>query len=206
MNPITIDITAINFDKLNGLVPACIQDYETMQVLMVGFMNHEALQHTLKTKYVTFFSRTKKKLWTKGETSGNFLELVHVYLDCDEDSLLIFVKTAGPTCHTGRISCFKQDELMPPWYSLIALNQVIQSRQTAGDDSYTYRLLNSGFNRMAQKVGEEGVEVALAAVSGKPMDLAGEAVDLLYHLLVLLHAKDISIHTLATIIQERRKS
>jgi phosphoribosyl-ATP pyrophosphohydrolase/phosphoribosyl-AMP cyclohydrolase len=205
MKPITIDSTTINFDKLNGLVPVCIQNYKTMQVLMVGFMNHDALQRTLATNQVTFYSRTKNRLWTKGETSGNFLEVVSLSLDCDQDSLLIFVNPVGPTCHQGSPSCFKQDESTPPGYWLMQLDEIIQSRQTAGDASYTYRLINSGINRIAQKVGEEGVEVALAAVSGQDKELAAEAVDLLYHLLVLLYVKNISMQTIADIIQERSK-
>lgn len=206
MNPIAIDTTRINFDKLNGLIPACIQDHQTMQVLMIGFMDPEALQQTLKTKQVTFYSRTKNRLWTKGETSGHFLEVVSLCLDCDQDSLLIFVKSIGPTCHTGSESCFDQEALISPWYWLITLNQVIQSRHVAGDESYTHRLLNSGINRIAQKVGEEGVEVALAAVSGTSEALTGEVVDLLYHLLVLLQAKNISMQMIAETIQERRKN
>jgi phosphoribosyl-ATP pyrophosphohydrolase/phosphoribosyl-AMP cyclohydrolase len=198
-----ITTTRINFDKLHGLIPVCVQDHETLQVLMIGFMNEEALLQTLETRFVTFYSRSKQRLWTKGESSGNYLTVVNMALDCDEDSLLILAKPAGPSCHTGDISCFNQDTVMPPVFWLAKLIQVIKNRQNAGKDSYTYQLITSGINRMAQKVGEEAVEVAIAAVVGNQEDIAGESVDLLYHLLVLLTAKQIPLQSLADIIQER---
>ncbi|MCR9191347.1 MAG: bifunctional phosphoribosyl-AMP cyclohydrolase/phosphoribosyl-ATP diphosphatase HisIE [Gammaproteobacteria bacterium] len=204
MNTQTIDVSKINFDKLNGLVPACIQDADTMQVLMVGFMNQEALQQTLASKRVTFYSRTKQRLWTKGETSGHFLEMEQLCLDCDNDTLLIIVKRSGPACHTGAVSCFTQ--AMPALYWLGFLNQVIRNRVQTQQEGYTKQLLDAGMPRMAQKVGEEAVEVVISALSQKTEEIAGEVVDLLYHVFVLLCAKQISIERIATIIQERSTS
>lgn len=193
----------INFNKLDGLIPVCIQDQDTMRVLMIGFMNEEALQQTMETGQVTFYSRTKKRLWTKGETSGNFLNVVNLTQDCDDDSLLIVVKRTGPVCHTGHISCFKDLEMQPPLYWLGYLNQIIQERRNAGENSYTSRLLASGINRIAQKVGEESVEVVIAAVSDNQPELVNEIVDLFYHVFVLLCAKQVSLQTIAEVIQGR---
>jgi phosphoribosyl-ATP pyrophosphohydrolase/phosphoribosyl-AMP cyclohydrolase len=203
---LTLDKTTLNFDKLNGLIPVCIQDNESLQVLMIGFMNEQALQQTIETKRITFFSRTKNRLWTKGETSGHFLTVHAVSVDCDSDSLLFLVSPRGPTCHTGSVSCFDIQPSPPSlWQSLAQLNQTIHARQSAGEESYTRRLLNEGVSRMAQKVGEEGVEVALAAVSGTVAQCVNEVVDLWYHVLVLLMAKDISLSAVAELIQQRSR-
>jgi phosphoribosyl-ATP pyrophosphohydrolase/phosphoribosyl-AMP cyclohydrolase len=202
---LNFDIANIDFEKQGGLVPVCVQDHETMQVLMMAFMNKEALEKTLEMGQVTFYSRTKKRLWTKGEESGHFLNVKNIILDCDQDSLLIFAEAIGPTCHTGDISCFKQADVISPWYYLADLNRVIQSRQYATENSYTKELFDSGLPRMAQKVGEEAVEVVIAALSGTDEEMKGETVDLFYHLLVLLAAKKISIEALAEIIRKRRK-
>jgi phosphoribosyl-ATP pyrophosphohydrolase/phosphoribosyl-AMP cyclohydrolase len=200
-----INIENINFSKLQGLIPACIQDTNTMRVLMVGFMNKESLQQTISTGLVTFYSRSKNKLWVKGESSGNFLRVEHMLLDCDADSLLIYANPEGATCHTGNVSCFADTEYLPPLYWLGYLQQIIETRQHQGIESYTYRLMESGVKRIAQKVGEEGVEVALAAMGEGSEELAQEAVDLLYHLFVLLQAKSISLQTISNVIRSRRK-
>ncbi len=199
----TIKLETINFEKCQGLVPVCVQDVNTMQVLMVGFMNHEALQQTIKSGLVTFYSRTKQRLWTKGETSGNCLSVQQMVVDCDQDSLLIYAQAKGPTCHTGHESCFNAPEFLPPLYWLGYLPEVIKLKQDKGEESYTYRLLKSGVKRIAQKVGEEGVEVALAAMTDDRSELSNEAVDLLYHLFVLLQAKGISLQTISNVIRSR---
>ena len=202
----SLNLERINFSKLQGLIPVCIQDYDTMQVLMVGFMNQEALDQTVATKQVTFYSRSKKRLWIKGETSGNFLEVVKILMDCDQDSLLIYARPVGPTCHTGSISCFGDQEHLPPLYWLAYLIEVIHKRQHTGEESYTSRLIASGIKRVAQKVGEEGVEVALAAVTNQHEETINESVDLLYHLFVLLQVQQISLEAISNVIRSRRKN
>jgi phosphoribosyl-ATP pyrophosphohydrolase/phosphoribosyl-AMP cyclohydrolase len=196
----------INFDKLGGLIPACIQDYATMQILMIGFMNKEALERTLVTKQVTFFSRSKNRLWTKGETSGNYLAVISYCLDCDNDALLIYAKASGPTCHTGDVSCFNT-ALEPPLYSLAKMIATIEDRyHYPQNNSYTNKLFTAGTKRIAQKVGEEGVEVALAAVSDDNEELANETADLLFHLFVLLKNKKLDFSTITNILQKRMKN
>ena len=178
----------LDWDKGEGLLPAIVQDVADGRVLMLGYMNAEALEHTLKTKRITFFSRSKQRLWTKGETSGNFLELVDFASDCDRDTLLVLARPAGPVCHTGTDTCFGNTG-WPAAGFLARLDRVVASRAGADpESSYTARLLSEGTARCAQKVGEEGVETALAAVSGDGASLDGEAADLLYHLLVCLHS------------------
>ncbi len=175
-----------------------------MEVLMIAFMNKDAVILTLGSKLVTFYSRSKQRLWTKGETSGNFLSLIDCVLDCDKDSLLIYVSAAGPTCHQGSISCF--DSVRPPLYWLAYLAEVIKTRaQETTGTSYTRSLLSAPVKRVAQKVGEEGVEVALAAVCGSDEEVCGEAVDLLYHLLVLLEVRKIGLQDVAVCIRDRSK-
>lgn len=176
-----------------------------MEVLMLGYMNKEALQKTMDTKKVTFFSRTKKRLWTKGETSGNFLELVGMEQDCDNDTLLIRVVPAGPTCHTGDKSCFGEFADAPlEWLPL--LEGVIEKRKQDDNPevSYTARLFQRGLSRMAQKVGEEGLETALAAVTDDP-NFIGEASDLIFHLLVLLNAKGFRLSDVSKYLRTRHK-
>jgi phosphoribosyl-ATP pyrophosphohydrolase/phosphoribosyl-AMP cyclohydrolase len=197
-------INSLDWDKGDGLLPAIIQHATEGRVLMLGYMNTEALQQTLDTGRVTFFSRSKQRLWTKGETSGHVLGLVSVEGDCDRDTLLIQAVPQGPTCHLGTQTCFG-DAMVPPLGLLAELESVIQSRR--GEDpesSYTARLLSDGMARCAQKVGEEGVEVALAAVQGKGDELNDEAADLLYHLLVCLHAADSSLDDVLKVLAERR--
>lgn len=192
--------TTPDWGKGNGLLPAIVQDAASGRVLMLGFMNEEALEKTRASGHVTFFSRSKQRLWTKGETSGNLLELIDVQLDCDRDTLLVQARPHGPTCHTGTATCFG-NEILPPVGFLAELDRVIESR--AGADpgsSYTAKLLNSGIKRCAQKVGEEGVEVALAATAGDRDELVEESADLLYHLLVVLAASEVDFdHVLDTL-------
>jgi phosphoribosyl-AMP cyclohydrolase / phosphoribosyl-ATP pyrophosphohydrolase len=196
----------LNFEKLGGLVPAVIQDMRTNQVLMVGFMNTEALQKTLADKKVTFWSRTKKRLWQKGETSGNYLEYVSMQTDCDNDSLLIKAIPHGPVCHTNRFTCFGEDETIDVRAVLDRLEETIQSRkQMMPEGSYTSALFKEGTPRIAQKVGEEGVEVALASVLGDKKRLTEESADLLFHLLVLLCQQELTLAEVITELQRRMK-
>ena len=192
----------LNWDKVEGLIPVIIQDQQTLQVLMLGYMNQEALNQTINTKKVTFFSRTKQRLWVKGETSNNFLELIDIQHDCDNDCLLIQVKPLGPTCHLDTTSCFGTTDA-PGLGILGKLDRVIAERyQTRPEKSYTTKLFNEGIYRIAQKVGEEGVEVALAGVSGNKENIKNEATDLIFHLLVLLRQTGVSLDD---ILLEARK-
>jgi phosphoribosyl-ATP pyrophosphohydrolase/phosphoribosyl-AMP cyclohydrolase len=199
------DGVSINFKKMNGLVPVCVQDAKTLLVLMMGFMNEEALRTTLVTKQVTFYSRTKARLWTKGETTGHYLEVVSMTTDCDNDSLLILASPQGPTCHLGSPSCFPiENAPQSLGYCLEVLMQTLQSRRGVAG-SYTEKLLSEGLSRIAQKIGEEGVEVALAAVSGSREAVVNEMADLLYHVLVLLLKSQISLSEVSDELQKRRK-
>lgn len=186
----------INWEKVDGLVPAIVQDFQSSQVLMMGYMNQDALAKTGETGQVTFFSRTKERLWTKGETSGNVLQLVNISLDCDNDTLLVRVNPIGPTCHTGTTTCWDgdaQEESQMVW--LHQLEQLLAARKSADpDSSYTASLYARGTKRISQKVGEEGVEVALAATSGDKAELVCESADLIYHLLVLLQDQGLSMN------------
>ncbi len=196
----------LNFDKLGGLVPAVIQDARTHQVLMVGFMNREALDTTFRDRKVTFWSRTRQRLWQKGETSGNFLEVVSASVDCDHDSLLIKAIPHGPVCHTGKFTCFGEKETVDIGQVLRSLEETIQKRQTKmPEGSYTSTLFKEGTQRIAQKVGEEGVEVALAAVVGDRKRLKEESADLVFHLLVLLRQLNMTMTDVAEELRRRMK-
>jgi phosphoribosyl-ATP pyrophosphohydrolase/phosphoribosyl-AMP cyclohydrolase len=190
----------LDWDKVDGLVPAIVQHARDGRVLMLGYMNREALGKSLETRQVTFYSRSRQCLWTKGETSGNVLRLEQWWADCDRDALLIQAIPDGPTCHLGTSTCFGELDAAGGGF-LDQLSAVVEQRADAGEanSSYTARLLAAGVERCAQKVGEEGVEVALAAVGGDPRKLTSEAADLLYHLLVCLRAAD---SDLATVIDE----
>lgn len=193
----------IDWQKTGGLVPAIVQDSETLQVLMLGYMNEAALRKTLRTKRVTFFSRTKGRLWTKGESSRNFLRLVSLEVDCDQDTLLIAARPDGPTCHRGTVSCFGDSGATGVGF-LAHLDQVVAGRLKSGDpSSYTVRLAKEGVQRVAQKVGEEGVETALAALKASRADFAGEAADLLYHLIVLLRVRKLSLRDAIAVLEKR---
>lgn len=190
-----MDITKIDWDKVNGLLPVIVQNATTCEVLMLGYMNQVALEKTLNEKKVTFFSRTKQRLWTKGETSGHFLHLVDMSLDCDKDSLLILANPVGETCHTGAESCFHQFTQAQPldWVFFSKLEQLLATRKNADPaSSYTAQLYAKGTKRIAQKVGEEGVETALAATVKDRQETICEAADLAYHLTVLLQDADLS--------------
>ncbi|ASI90437.1 MULTISPECIES: bifunctional phosphoribosyl-AMP cyclohydrolase/phosphoribosyl-ATP diphosphatase HisIE [Vibrio] len=197
----------IDWEKVDGLVPAIIQDFQSSQVLMMGYMNPEALEKTLETEQVTFFSRTKSRLWTKGETSGNVLQLRNIALDCDNDTVLVKVDPIGPTCHTGTTTCFDgdpQEESQMVW--LHQLEQLLAARKDADpQSSYTASLYARGTKRISQKVGEEGVEVALAATSGDKAELVCESADLIYHLMVLLQDQGLSMNDVVNKLKERHK-
>ena len=193
------------WDKVGGLMPAVIQDAGTGRVLMLGYMNREALEKTLATGHVTFFSRSKQRLWTKGETSGNTLELASLQADCDRDTLLVQAVPHGPTCHLGTDTCWG-DEGNPPVGFLAQLERVVESRVGADpESSYTARLLHKGVKRCAQKVGEEGVEVALAATAGDRDELIEESADLLYHLLVTLTVSGVSLEEVCRKLESRHR-
>lgn len=195
-------LAKLDWEKTGGLIPAIVQDAVSGRVLMLGYMNQETLSRTLETKKVTFFSRTKNRLWTKGETSGNFLHLVDIGTDCDNDTLLVLVKADGPTCHLGTTSCF--GSLEPEWQFLRDLELLLGSRRTADPStSYTASLYARGTKRIAQKVGEEGVETALAATVHDREELKNEAADLVYHLLVLLQDQDLELADVIGILRDR---
>lgn len=193
----------IDFNKANGLVPVVIQDNNTLQVLMVGYMNEEALLITEKEGKVTFFSRSKNRLWTKGETSGNYLYVEDILSDCDNDSILIKIRPAGPVCHTGSTSCFGEEISKGFIYEL---EQVIKQRiENDTSDSYTNRLYKKGINKVAQKVGEEAVELIIEAMDENIDLFKNEAADLLYHLLILLKTKGIDLESIEEVLHKRHK-
>jgi phosphoribosyl-ATP pyrophosphohydrolase/phosphoribosyl-AMP cyclohydrolase len=195
----------LDFEKTGGLIPAIIQDASTSKVLMLGYMNEEALTKTQENGKVTFYSRTKQRLWTKGEESGNFLHVVSIKDDCDHDTLLIKVNPAGPVCHTGADTCFEEKNTEDVLF-LKYLQQFIEKRhQEMPEGSYTTSLFKSGVNRMAQKVGEEAIESVIEACNGTDERLIYEAADMLYHLIVLLTSKGLSIEDLARELQKRHK-
>lgn len=198
-----IDIQSLDWEKTGGLLPVIIQDEKTLEVLMLGYMNQEALAKTLQEGKVTFFSRTKNRLWTKGETSNHFLYLKDVCLDCDRDTLLIKVHPVGPTCHTGSRSCFKTN------YNqnfIFELEDIITDRyENPVEGSYINKMRAKGLNKIAQKVGEEGVETVIAALAESEEELIGEASDLVFHLLFLLKEKGLSIKDIAKNLEKRHQ-
>ena len=194
----------IDFEKSGGLVPAIIQDSRTKTVLMLGYMNKEAFDRTMETGKVTFYSRSRQCLWTKGETSGNFLTLVDAKVDCDNDTLLIKAIPSGPTCHTGTDTCWGENNEVNPLLFLTYLQDFINKRhEEMPEGSYTTSLFKDGLNRMAQKVGEEALEAVIEAVNGTNERLVYEGSDMLYHLIVLLTAKGLRIEDLAAERQVR---
>lgn len=196
-----IDIDKLNFEKSQGLIPCIVQDANTRMILMLGYMNREALEKTLAEKRLTFFSRTKQRLWTKGETSGNYLNLVEVTTDCDQDTLLFKANPTGPTCHTGKDTCFSEKNEDS---GLAFLESIIQERKrNPKSGSYTNQLLDSGINKMAQKVGEEAVELVIEAKDNNKELFLGEAADLMYHYLVLLTAKGFKLDDVLTVLRSR---
>lgn len=192
----------LDFAKMNGLIPAIVQDAQTHKVLMLGYMNEKALQKTIEEKRVTFYSRSKKRLWTKGETSGNFLELVSIKEDCDQDALLIKVHPKGAVCHTGSDTCF--EEVNEDAHFLAHLERTIQNRKTdPSPNSYTSSLFERGINKVAQKVGEEAVELVIEAKDNDKALFLGEAADLMYHYIVLLAAKNYTLSEVVEVLRQR---
>jgi phosphoribosyl-ATP pyrophosphohydrolase/phosphoribosyl-AMP cyclohydrolase len=199
------DVGKLAWDKMDGLLPAVVQDRASGRLLMLGYMTREALAATLETGFVTFFSRSKQRLWRKGETSGNVLRLHAVREDCDGDALLVLADPEGPTCHLGTASCFGGEPDGLGW--LNELSSIIADRAASGDESsYTRKLLDSGLERVAKKVGEEGTEVALAALARDSSACAEEAADLLYHLAVLMQAKGFSWDDVIAVLKARHAS
>ncbi|CNB27403.1 bifunctional phosphoribosyl-AMP cyclohydrolase/phosphoribosyl-ATP diphosphatase HisIE [Yersinia intermedia] len=197
-------VAQLDWDKVDNLMPAIVQHAISGEVLMMGYMNQEALAVTQQTGKVTFFSRTKQRLWTKGESSGNVLNVVNIYPDCDNDTLLILANPVGPTCHLGNNSCFAP--AASDWGFLYQLEQLLASRKSADPaSSYTAKLYASGTKRIAQKVGEEGVETALAATVNDREELTNEASDLMYHLLVLLQDQDLNLSKVIGRLRERHE-
>jgi phosphoribosyl-ATP pyrophosphohydrolase/phosphoribosyl-AMP cyclohydrolase len=196
----------IDFNKYaDGLVPAIIQDNQTQKVLMLGFMNAESLQKTMETGKVTFYSRAKQRLWTKGEESGNFLELKSVTSDCDDDTLLIKVHPVGPVCHTGSDTCW--NERNHPEDFLLYLEDIIRLRKESNDEkSYVRQLFRKGINKIAQKVGEEAVELVIEAKDDDPEKFLNEAADLLFHYLVLLNSKGFNLQNVKDILKQRHSA
>ena len=193
----------IDFEKGNGLLPCVVQDNDSLRVLMVGFMNREAYEKTIQNKRVTFYSRSKQRLWTKGETSGNYLELVDLLVDCDQDTLLAKVKPVGPVCHTGADTCFNEENNS---WSVSALEALIQERKSHPiENSYTNKLFKGGINKIAQKVGEESIEMVIEAKDDNAELFLNEAADLMYHYLVLLAAKGFSLNDVERILAQRHK-
>ena len=200
-----IDITTIDFSKGGGLIPCIIQDVNTKNVLMLGYMNSEALQQTIKEKKVTFWSRSKNRLWTKGESSGNFLVLEKVHSDCDNDALLIYVTPQGPTCHKGSDTCWGESN-NPGTLFFEQLEGVIKSRQNEpSSSSYTSSLFEKGINKIAQKVGEEAVELIIESKDDNQDLFLNEAADLIYHFIVLLVAKGFKLSDVVEILRKRQK-
>ena len=196
------ELQQLDWKKGDGLLPVIVQDAANLRVLMLGYMNVEALAATRESGFVTFYSRSKQRLWKKGESSGHVLELVAIQADCDNDTLLVLAKPHGPTCHLQRDSCFPD----APGGFLADLDALVRQReQQRPPDSYTTRLFESGIRRIAQKVGEEGVETALAAVAQDEAALLGESADLLFHLIVLLRSRGLALQDAVTVLQQRHK-
>lgn len=199
-----LDINQLDFSKADGLIPAIVQDARTQKVLMLGYMNREALEKTLAEGKVTFFSRSKGRLWTKGESSGNFLHLKSVVMDCDQDTVLVQAEPQGPVCHTGSDTCFQ--EVNSGAQFLQYLQAVIQDRRdNPQPGSYTTRLFERGINKVAQKVGEEAVELLIEAKDNNESLFLNEAADLMYHLLVLLAAKGHTLEEVTKVLEERHQ-
>jgi phosphoribosyl-ATP pyrophosphohydrolase/phosphoribosyl-AMP cyclohydrolase len=200
-----MNIDSLAWEKMDGLIPAIVQDAFDGRVLMQGYMNKDALKVTLESGQVTFWSRSRQQLWTKGETSRHYLDLVDIHPDCDSDSLLIRARQEGPTCHLGLDTCFDTEARVIPELAFLAdLERVIIQRDNERPvDSYTTKLLEAGIKRIAQKVGEEGVETALAAAAGDDEELLNESADLIYHLLVLLRSRKLELGSLVEVLKIR---
>ena len=198
-------VLSLNWDKKTGLLPAIIQDSDNLRVLMLGYMNKDSLKITLKTKKVTFYSRKRKNLWTKGETSKNYLNLVDLETDCDSDTLLIKAKPSGPTCHLGKQTCFN-DELEDKIFFLNTLSDIIKMRtKSNNENSYTKKLFSKGKARISQKVGEECVELVIASMKEDKNEVLNESADLIFHLIILLKKLDLDFTDVIDILYERNK-
>jgi len=204
-----MDFEKLDFEKGGGLLPAIIQDADTGQVLMLGYMNEEALRKTLEEERVTFYSRTKQRLWTKGETSGNTLNVINIQSDCDRDTILILADPDGPVCHTGETSCFFKKDFKPRAARLgflADLEDLIRDRKKKlPENSYTTSLFKEGIDKIAQKVGEEAVETIIESKNSERENLIGEVSDLIYHLLVLLTERNISLETVVKMLEKRHR-
>lgn len=194
----------LDFEKMGGLIPAIVQDANTRKVLMLGFMNEEAYHKTVDTKKVTFYSRTRKTLWTKGETSGHFLNLVSMAVDCDNDTLLVQVNPVGPVCHTGTDTCWGDTNTADVTFLSSLQDLIEQRKKEMPEDSYTTKLLTEGVNRMAQMVGEEALSTLISATHGTDEQVINESADLLYHLMVLLSSKNMRIEDVVAELHRRR--
>jgi phosphoribosyl-ATP pyrophosphohydrolase/phosphoribosyl-AMP cyclohydrolase len=195
----------LDFDKQSGLIPAIVQDYRTKKVLMLGYMNEEAYKKTLKSKMATFFSRSRNELWTKGETSGNYLQVKEIIADCDRDTILIKADPTGPVCHTGKDTCFSEEN-SPGVEFIEYLSKIIKDRKNnPGKESYTSSLFEKGINKIAQKVGEEAVELVIESKDSNKDLFLNEAADLLFHYLVLLEAKGLDISDVMEVLESRHK-
>ena len=201
-----LDIEKLNFEKLNGLIPAIIIDNSNNQVLMLGFMNKESLNKTIETNNVTFYSRTKKTLWTKGETSGNYLKLINILNDCDNDTLLIYAEPEGPTCHTGNYSCFNVNNIKSLNFLNELFNLIKERKKELPENSYTTSLFKQGTNRIIQKVGEEAIETVIAAKNRDKNEIVNETSDLFYHLFVMLAEQEIEFSEIVDNLKKRRGS
>ena len=204
-----IDIKELDFKKGDGLLPAIIQDANTYQVLMLGYMNKKAVKKTLNKQEVTFYSRSKERLWTKGETSGHTLQLIDIQHDCDNDALLVLANPQGPTCHTGETSCFHQKEFKPEGNNLEFLNAlealINQRRNEMPNGSYTTSLFKKGLDKITQKVGEEAVETVIEAKNEDDKAFVAEVADLIFHLMVLLREKEISLDKVMAVLEKRHQ-
>jgi phosphoribosyl-ATP pyrophosphohydrolase/phosphoribosyl-AMP cyclohydrolase len=195
----------LDFEKQNGLIPAIVQDYRTQKVLMLGFMNEEAYKKTLDTKLATFFSRSRNELWTKGETSGNYLHVKEINVDCDHDTILLKANPAGPVCHTGKDTCFDEENKVGAEF-IEYLSKVIKDRkENPTGESYTSSLFEKGINKIAQKVGEEAIELVIESKDNNKDLFLNEAADLLFHYLVLLEAKGIDLSEVMGVLESRHK-
>jgi phosphoribosyl-ATP pyrophosphohydrolase/phosphoribosyl-AMP cyclohydrolase len=199
----TLNLDELDFEKSNGLIPAIVQHADTRQVLMLGYMNLEAVQQTLDTRRVTFYSRSRQQLWEKGATSGNYLLLESIHPDCDQDTLLVLARPTGPVCHLGDDTCFQES---PPSFSIYDLERVVEQRsQASTESSYTARLIAKGVDKVAQKVGEEAVETVIEAIANRPEKFKEEAADLLYHLLVLLRTQGNTLADIERVLEGRHQ-
>ncbi len=201
---INFDTNDLAWEKMQGLLPVVVKDQNTSVILMLAYMNKAALEQTLATRWVTFYSRSRNELWIKGQTSGNKLEFSAISVDCDKDSLIIHANPTGPICHTGNFSCFEDSNIETDWKFLKKLENLIQEReQQRPENSYVTSLFNAGMDRIAQKVGEEALETALASINKSDAEVCSEAADLMFHLIVLLRARKLNLSNVVDVLKSR---